>query len=400
MGFINSVSGSSKYFFYRKVLPFKVFIFPKILILIKLVFISSELMKSESKLLVKKQTFFWMLQTIFWFIYFVFVSEFIYGSYPFNHYVVSAYCFFYALSGVPASLLLRKIYDSKYVENLSKFYLLFVVIVSSAVLSHSLMIAILVLDYFLTLIYGVPTYVIYLNELIIGTIVLTIWSVCYLLINSWYELSAQKENIERAELLARNAQLSSLRYQLNPHFLFNALNSVRALIYKSPSKADEMISKLSDFMRYTLTSKDEKEIPLEREIDVLRDYLKIEKTRFGEKLSAEINIEPIANEYPIPPFIVIPLVENAIKYGMKTSGQPLQIIISGEVNNDALILEVRNSGHWYGASNDYKISTQTGIKNIKDRLNNLYPGKHDFEFEKTNEFVAVKIKIFRELSYE
>jgi len=355
-------------------------------------------MRAEPKLLVKKKTFFWMLQTIFWFIYFVFVSEFIYGSYPFNHYVVSAYCFFYALSGVPASLILKKIYDSKFVIGLSKFNLLLFVLASSAIVSHMLMVTILILDYFITLIYKLPTYLVYGDELIIGTIVFTIWSVCYLLINSWYELSVQKENIEHAKLLARNAQLSSLRYQLNPHFLFNALNSVRALIYRSPSKADEMISKLSDFMRYTLTTKDDQEIPLEKEIDVLADYLNIEKTRFGAKLSVSIEVDPIANEFPIPPFIIIPLVENAIKYGMKTSKEKLVITISALVENNELRVVVKNTGHWY--SSDKNTGTRTGIKNITERLEHLFPENHEFIIEKSEEYVAVRLKIVREFIYE
>lgn len=357
-------------------------------------------MKPEPKLLVEKRTFFWMLQTIFWFIYFVFVSEFIYGSYPFNHYVVVAYSFIYALSGIPASLILKKFYDTHFVTNLSKVNLLLVVLAASAVLSHSLMLTILVLDYFLTLIYKVPTHLSYLYELITGTIVFTIWSICYLLINSWYELSAQKISVERAELLARNAQLSSLRYQLNPHFLFNALNSVRALIYRSPSKADEMISKLSDFMRYTLSTKDEKEIPLEKEIDVLKDYLNIEKTRFGKKLSTNIQVDPIANEYPIPPFIIIPLVENAIKYGMKTSKEKLQIFISAQVDDNELQIEIKNTGHWYSSNNENGAGTHTGITNITDRLNHLFPGNHKFEIEKSDDSVTVKLKIVREFIYE
>ena len=101
----------------------------------------------------------------------------------------------------------------------------------------------------------------------------------------------QKENIEKANLLARDAQLNALRYQLNPHFLFNALNSARALIYKSPEDADKMISKLSDFMRYSLSHKDEMEVPLEREIDVIKDYLNIQKIRFGDKLKYELQID-------------------------------------------------------------------------------------------------------------
>lgn len=357
-------------------------------------------MQAESKLLVKKQTFFWMLQTIFWFIYFVFVSEFIYGSYPFNHYVVSAYCFIYAISGVPASLLLKKIYDTTYVINLSKISLLLFVLACSAVVSHILMLTILILDYFITLIYHLPTHLVYVYELITGTIVFTIWSVCYLLINSWYELSVQKENTEHAKLLARNAQLNSLRYQLNPHFLFNALNSVRALIYSSPAKADEMISKLSDFMRYTLTTKDDKEIPLEKEMDVLTDYLNIEKTRFGEKLSVHIEVDPIANEFPIPPFIIIPLVENAIKYGMKTSREKLEIFISARIENNELQVEIKNSGHWYSADKDTGSGTQTGIKNIKERLEHLFPDNHEFKIEKSTEYVTVGLKIVREFIYE
>ena len=348
-----------------------------------------------------KKNLFWVFQIFFWLIYFLFEAEFIYGTYPADHKIVLAYCFLVALFGIPLSLLLKFIYEIKPIKNISKYYLLLIVVLSSVIISHLWLIEITTLDYFLTKLFGIPAGISYIREIIIDTIVLSIWSILYLLLDSWYELSVQQTNVEKAYLLAKNAQLNSLRYQLNPHFLFNALNSVRALIYKSPESADEMISKLSDFMRYSLTHKDELEVLLENEIDVINDYLNIEKIRFGDKLIFQIDIDSIANEYPILPFLILPLVDNAVKYGMKTSKMPLNISITAEVENEELLLKVKNTGSWVENNIDLgSVGTGTGLENIRKRLETFYHDKQSFTIQNNKDDVSIEIKINREISNE
>jgi len=225
------------------------------------------------------------------------------------------------------------------------------------------------------------------------------WMGFYLTQKYWFDWLAQKEKTKSLALLAEEAQFKVLRYQLNPHFLFNSFNSLRALIFKSPYDAEKMLSKLSDFMRYSLTNKNEKEIPLEEEINVTKDYLEIEKVRYGDNLQLDIHIEPIATEYPIPPFLILPLVDNAVKYGMKTSKMPLHVYISAEVENEELHINVSNTGHWINYNNSFT-GTGTGLENIKNRLKIFYNDNQSFAINNQNNKVSVEIKIKREITNE
>lgn len=229
------------------------------------------------------------------------------------------------------------------------------------------------------------------------------WMAFYIGFRSLSQLWKEQQKNEELLLSEKTAQYNLLRYQLNPHFLFNALNSVRGLIYKSPEDADTMISRLSDFMRYSLTNTDRKEVPLEEELEVIKSYLNIEKLRFGDRLQISVNIDQIALEYPIPPYLIIPLTENAVKYGMKTSSMPLRIDIAAEVKDDALHITVANSGYWYVHKNGNgkaDIGTGTGLENVRGRLMNMYPTNHEFSIEKKNGSVAVHICLQKELAYE
>lgn len=226
---------------------------------------------------------------------------------------------------------------------------------------------------------------------------MTTWSLLYFGIKFWMDLSAEKERAEKASLLAQSAQLQMLRFQVNPHFLFNSFSSLRALIRSDKFKAEEMIGKLSDFYRYTLTVKSESEIPLIKEVEAISNYAEIEKIRFEEKIILEFSIEPAAEEFPIPSFIIHPLVENAIKYGMKTSEMPLKIKILAKVEKKGLSVSVLNSGKWINAdTNSNYYGTGTGLSNIKRRLEFSYPGKHKFEISEKDGFVIVKFDIYRE----
>ena len=199
--------------------------------------------------------------------------------------------------------------------------------------------------------------------------IMTTWSLLYFGFKFWLDWSKEHDRAERLDLLAQSAQLQMLRYQVNPHFLFNSFSSLRALIRTNQEKAEEMVSKLSEFYRYSLTSKDNAEVPLIEEIEAIEHYFEIEKIRFGNKLEIHISIDPLAEEYPVPCFLIHPLAENAIKYGMKTSGLPLQIKINAYVKKNKLIICVANSGKWVKHTNNVNIAgTNTGLANIKSRL--------------------------------
>jgi two-component system, LytTR family, sensor kinase len=187
--------------------------------------------------------------------------------------------------------------------------------------------------------------------------------------------------------------LQMLRYQLNPHFLFNALNSIRALIEEDKNKAKSMITELSEFLRYSLISKNYKNVPLREELKAIEHYFKIEKKRFEDKLQVVFNVDERAEDFPVLSFLVHPLVENAVKFGMQTSKMPLEINLYAEIENDGLVLEISNSGKWVENNSQDHNGTGTGLKNIQERLENAFPNKHSFEINKMENLVSIIIKI-------
>jgi LytS/YehU family sensor histidine kinase len=227
---------------------------------------------------------------------------------------------------------------------------------------------------------------------------LTTWSMFYFGIKFWLDWTQEHDRAEKLDLLAQSAQLQMLRYQVNPHFLFNSFSSLRALIRSNQGKAEEMVSKLSEFYRYSLTTKNNAEVPLIEEIEAIEHYFEIEKIRFGDKLEFHITIDSLAEEYPVPCFLIHPLVENAIKYGMKTSNLPIVIKIDAVVKNNILIICVANSGRWLKHPNKNNVQgTNTGLSNIKSRLEYSFPNNHKFNITEEDGFVKAIIEIYKEI---
>src|SRR5215203_1474711 len=209
---------------------------------------------------------------------------------------------------------------------------------------------------------------------------ITGWSAIYFGIKYWQKWQTERENALQSVALANKAQLEMLRYQLNPHFLFNALNSIRASVDEDAARAKEMITRLSEFLRYSLGE----------EIEAVQNYLAIEKIRFEEKLEIEFEIEKAAEDFRVPCFLLNPLVENAIKHGLQTSAKPLKLKISADVSGDKLILEVINSGKLNGHANG---GTKIGLKNVRERLEKLFGDRGKFELRQDGDFVKARIEI-------
>ena len=182
-----------------------------------------------------------------------------------------------------------------------------------------------------------------------------------------------------------------LQYQLNPHFLFNALNSIRTLVHEDISKADQMITDLSEFLRYSLSNEGHNIVSLEEEVEIIKVYLQIQKTRFEEKLEVDIDVKKDALKIQIPCFLIHPLVENAVKYGLETSSPPLKIQITGEIIQDALIVKVKNSVRLCSPIDSE--CSGTGLKNVQMRLNHLFPESSSFELSEESQKVNAVIKI-------
>jgi two-component sensor histidine kinase len=223
---------------------------------------------------------------------------------------------------------------------------------------------------------------------------LVAWSAVYFGIKYWQKWQSERENVLQSVALANKAQLEMLRYQLNPHFLFNALNSIRASVDEDAARAKQMITQLSEFLRYSLLSESEKKIPLREELEAVRNYLAIEKIRFEEKLDVEFAIEPLAEDFEVPCFLLNPLIENAVKHGLQTSAKPLKIEISATVADNKLVLEVANSGKLQAGANGN--GTKIGLKNVRERLAKLFGAGGRFELRQDGDFVRARIEILEQ----
>ena len=171
----------------------------------------------------------------------------------------------------------------------------------------------------------------------------------------------------RFEVLAKDAELRALQAQINPHFFFNSLNSVRALIYESPDAAAQMVDQLAGVMRYTLTSGSKTTVDLCDELQAVRAYLAIEKIRFEERLRAVFDVEPDLDEVQIPPMALQTLVENAVKFGVERNAAASEIRITIKKSLGTVTVEVANQGTLARLSD----STRLGLENTRKRLSLL-----------------------------
>jgi two-component system, LytTR family, sensor kinase len=237
----------------------------------------------------------------------------------------------------------------------------------------------------------------YFNGALNYCFVLLAWSALYFGIRHYQDLQTQKERTLKANALAHQAQLQMLRYQLNPHFLFNSLNSIHALIREDPDRAEKMLDELSEFLRYSLLTNKVSEVSLKDEIEAVSNYLAIEKIRFEEKLDIRLEIAPGADEFRVPGFLIHPLVENAIKYGMQTSPLPLKLRLKAYRQNGSLRIEVSNSGKWAKPSEarltTSSNSTGIGLANVRQRLEQIYPHRHRFDIFERNGWIHAAIEI-------
>ena len=240
------------------------------------------------------------------------------------------------------------------------------------------------------------------GALVNGALPLLGWSLVRLGLQYNTALREQREQALRAVAAARDAQLRMLAYQLNPHFLFNALNSIRALINEDRERAREMVTALSGFLRYAIIERPLHVALLEEEVASVRGYLAIEQVRFEERLDARMEIEPAALRCEVPAFLLNPLVENAVKHGAAgVAGAPLVLRVEARlVETDRLRLVVENTGRWAGggttdsaADDDDALPGGVGLANVRARLAALHPGEHRIEIEEADGRVRVLVEL-------
>jgi two-component system LytT family sensor kinase len=210
----------------------------------------------------------------------------------------------------------------------------------------------------------------------------------------WYVLQDQKENEKRkaeAEKLARDAELYNLRQQLQPHFLFNSLNSINALIGFKPDEARKMIHQLSDFLRGTLKKDDQQQVSLNEELQHLNLYLDIEKVRFGHRLKTEISCDDKCRQSMLPSLLLQPIVENAIKFGLYDTIGDVVISIRAEMENNYLVVMVQNP--YDSKTARPRHGTGFGIRGIERRLYLLFARNDLVETYQNDDIFTIMIKI-------
>ncbi len=218
---------------------------------------------------------------------------------------------------------------------------------------------------------------------------LTAWSALYFGVKYWRQWQAEREKALASAVLADRAQLEMLRYQINPHFLFNSLNSIRASIDEDADRARRMVTQLSEFLRYSLLHHGAAEVALGEEVEAVRNYLAIEKTRFEERLEVDFRIEEAAEALPTPSFLLNPLVENAIKHGLKSPTRPLRVCVSAEIRDGALVLEVANTGSLAPDGG----GTGVGLRNTRERLEKVYGGRGRLELFEEGGWVRARVTL-------
>jgi two-component system LytT family sensor kinase len=194
---------------------------------------------------------------------------------------------------------------------------------------------------------------------------------CVMTFSLIYLYDRLSESRER-EMALTKSQLENLRLQLQPHFLFNALNTISSVMYEDPKRADTMLTRLADLLRFTLRENPGPEITLGEEMQALELYLEIMRERFGDQLAIDLNFDPGARQSMVPQLILQPLVENAIKHGSSAEG--LYVGVAAHRENGVLTLEVRDHGS--GIKQDPRLGI--GLKNTIERLRRLYGQAQQF----------------------
>jgi hypothetical protein len=213
--------------------------------------------------------------------------------------------------------------------------------------------------------------------------VLGAWSALYYAINYFLQVEEQTDRLERLEAQATSAQLAMLRYQLNPHFLFNTLNSISTLVLlKQTEPANAMLTRLSSFLRHTLIVQPGGRVTIAQEVETLKLYLDIERMRFEDRLRTMFRVDPAAADATIPSLLLQPLVENAIKYAVSTQEEGARISLTAQVVGSRLRVTVADTGPGIQArSSETQASTGVGLANIRNRLAQAYGEDHRFDIE-------------------
>jgi sensor histidine kinase YesM len=226
--------------------------------------------------------------------------------------------------------------------------------------------------------------------LLVGSVVTVVEVLAYRLRTAKLELQARQLEEERARKREVQARLSSLESRIHPHFLFNTLNSISALIREDPVRAERIVERLAALLRYSLDSSAKPVVPLRQELRVVEDYLQIEKTRFGERLRYTVNIPAGLEDLELPPLTLQTVVENCIKHVVSPSRHSSEIRIAARLDAGCLLLEVSDDGPGFDAS---PLPAGHGLENLRERISTLFDGAGRLEFARRDGLMVVSIAV-------
>lgn len=231
------------------------------------------------------------------------------------------------------------------------------------------------------------------------SVVFFLWCTLYFSTKQWQQAARERQKLMRAESEAREARLSALRYQLNPHFLFNSLNAVSTLILEGNAQdATRMLAQIGELLRTTLDSDASLEIPLAQEMAFIEQYLCIEQTRLGDRLRVDMAISEDTLDAAIPTMLLQPLVENAVRHGVAPLVEGGTIAIKSLLSGERLLVTIRNSGSGNSPAHNGNSSKGIGLANTAERLRTLYEDKQRFLFrsQDTGDYeVSIEIPFHR-----
>lgn len=327
----------------------------------------------------RKDKLYWWCQISGW-LFFVIINLLFYGlsnSTSFNDFVVYFLLF---LMGVSLTHGYRHLIKQFKILSYSLVFQLVFIVVASSVLS--------VLYFGIGSVFNITLFNV--EVLLNGVVPFVFWSAIYF--GFHYLENYKKTEIQnlRWEAASKDIELNKLKSQLNPHFMFNSMNSIRALIDENPVKAKEAVTQLSNILRNTLLMNKNKEIVLEEELRIVKDYLDLEQIRYEERLRYEMEIDPASVTKLVPPLIVQAQVENAIKHGISKIPGGGVVKVKTQLQDNNLLIEVKNTG----TLSSEKTETGFGFANSQQRLELLYGKKANIEIseENSNE-VTVRINI-------
>ncbi len=229
-----------------------------------------------------------------------------------------------------------------------------------------------------------------INGVLFYSIIFFIWTVMYFIYNYFERYNTSL----KLEASIKEIELNNLKSQLNPHFIFNALNSIRALVDENPSKSKQAINQLSNILRNSLTTTKRGLTSFNDELKVVEDYLGLESIRFEERLKIKYDIDPESSQFLVPPLMIQTLVENGIKHGISKLTEGGVIELTTKVEHDYLKIQIRNSGHYHFKNAPKKKEIGLGLENTKQRLKLIYENDASFRIlNENNTFVLTEILI-------